>query len=193
MNSADLFIFLDVHQPWQKVKVTGSRAAVDFAACMRELTDVYFPKAERIRVVLDNLSTHFPGSLYQAFPAAEARRVLRRLEFHYVPKHASWLNMVEIRSVCCADSAWTGASPPMRTSYPRSLLGNDNATRREPASIWMFTTAKARARMGHAYPSPFPPRASPDRKTHNHCAEVLVQCEVGLFMVFSSASFVNFH
>jgi hypothetical protein len=85
------------------VKVTNSRAAVDFAACMRELTDVDFPEAERIRVVLDNLSTYFPGSLYQAFPAAEARRVLRRLEFHYVPKHASWLNMVEIgvlRSQC---------------------------------------------------------------------------------------------
>ena len=95
-GTANLFVFLDVHRPWRKVKVTDSRAAVDFAACMRELTDVHFPKAERIRVVLDNLSTHFPGSLYQAFPACEARRVLRRLEFHYVPKHASWLNMVEI-------------------------------------------------------------------------------------------------
>jgi hypothetical protein len=73
-----------------------SRAAVDFAACMRELTDVHFPMAERIRLVLDNLSTHSAGALYQAFPAAEARRVRRRLEFHYVPKHASWLNMVEI-------------------------------------------------------------------------------------------------
>jgi DDE superfamily endonuclease/Homeodomain-like domain len=92
-GTANLFIFLDVHRPWRKVKVTDRRAAVDFAACMRELTDVYFPKAERIRVVLDNLSTHFPGSLYQAFPPCEARRVLRRLEFHHVPKHASWLNM----------------------------------------------------------------------------------------------------
>jgi transposase len=95
-GTANLFIFLDVHRPWRKVKVTDSRAAVDFATCMRELTDVHFPQAERIRVVLDNLSTHFPGSLYQAFPPCEARRLLRRLEFHYVPKHASWLNMVEI-------------------------------------------------------------------------------------------------
>jgi hypothetical protein len=63
---------------------------------MRELTDVHYPKAERIRVVLDNLLTQSAGALYQSFPAAEARRVLRRLEFHYVPKHASWLNMVEI-------------------------------------------------------------------------------------------------
>lgn len=69
---------------------------IDFATCMRELVDAHFPKAERIRVVLDNLSTHTAGALYQAFPPAEARRLLHRLEFHYVPKHASWLNMVEI-------------------------------------------------------------------------------------------------
>ena len=63
---------------------------------MRELVDVDFPEAERIRVVLDNLSTHTAAALYAGFPPAEARRVLRRLEFHYTPKHASWLNMVEI-------------------------------------------------------------------------------------------------
>jgi len=95
-GTANLFIFLDVHRPWRKVKVTDSRTAVDFAACMQELVDVHFPKAERIRVVLDNLSTHSVGALYQAFPPHEARRLLRRLEFHYVPKHASWLNMAEI-------------------------------------------------------------------------------------------------
>ena len=95
-GTANLFVFLDVHRPWRKVKVTESSAAADFAACMRELTDAHFPKAERIRVVLDNLPTHSAGALYQAFPAEEARRVLRRLELHYVPKHASWLNMVEI-------------------------------------------------------------------------------------------------
>src|SRR5207245_9453995 len=78
-GTANPFIFLDVHRPWRKVKVTDSRAAVDFAACMRELADVHFPKAERIRVVMDNLSTHSAGALYQAFPAGEARRVLRRL------------------------------------------------------------------------------------------------------------------
>ena len=95
-GTANLFIVLDAHRSWRRVKVTDSRAGVDFAACMRELCDVHFPKAERIRVVLDNLSTHSAGALYQAFPAGEARRMLRRLEFHYTPKHASWLNMVEI-------------------------------------------------------------------------------------------------
>src|ERR1700678_2243391 len=95
-GTANLFVFLDVNRPWRKVKVTERRAAEDFAVCMRDLTDVHYLGAERIRVVLDNLSTHSAGALYQTFPADEARRVLRRLEFHYVPKHASWLNMVEI-------------------------------------------------------------------------------------------------
>ena len=95
-GTANLFVFLDVNRPWRKVKVTERRAAEDFAVCMRDLTDVHYPEAQRIRVVLDNLSTHSAGALYQTFPADEARRVLRRLEFHYVPKHASWLNMVEI-------------------------------------------------------------------------------------------------
>jgi DDE superfamily endonuclease len=102
--------FLDVHRPWRKVKVTESRAAIDFAACMRELADVHFPKAERIRVVLDNLSTHSAGALYQAFPADQARRLLRRLEFHYVAKHASWLNMVEIEIGVLAANASIAAS-----------------------------------------------------------------------------------
>ena len=92
----NLFVFLDAHRSWRRVKVTGHRTADDFALCMRELVDVDFPEAERIRVVLDNLSTHTAAALYAAFPPAEARRVLRRLDFHYTPKHASWLNMVEI-------------------------------------------------------------------------------------------------
>ena len=89
-GTVNLFVFLDAHRPWRKVKVTDRRAAEDFAICMRELSDVHFAEAERIKVVMDNLSTHSAGALYQAFPASEARRVLRRIEFHYVPKHASW-------------------------------------------------------------------------------------------------------
>ena len=95
-GTVNLFIFLDVNRPWRKVKVTERRAAADFSQCMRELSDVHFPEAEKIRVVMDNLSTHSPASLYNALPAPEARRILRRLEFHFTPKHASWLNMVEI-------------------------------------------------------------------------------------------------
>jgi len=153
-GTANLFVFLDAHRSWRKVKVTDSRAAVDFAACMRELTDVDFPEAERIRVVIDNLSTHTAGALYHAFPACEARRVLQRLEFHYVPKHASWLNMVEIeigvlRSQCLdrrIDNRERLASEIAAWQRQRNASG---------ARVkWMFTTEKARAKMGRAYPDP---------------------------------------
>jgi transposase len=159
-GTANLFIFLDVHRPWRKVKVTESRAAVDFATCMRELADLHFPKAERIRVVLDNLSTHSAGALYQAFPAPEARRLLRRLEFHYVPKHASWLNMVEIEIGVLAAQCLNRRieSIAQLTAETAAWEQQRNAT---GARIkWMFTTEKARAKMGRAYP---PPQANSDR------------------------------
>ena len=153
-GTANLFIFLDVHRPWRKVKVTDNRAAVDFAACMRELTDIHYPKAERIRVILDNLSTHSAGALYQAFPADEARRVLRRLEFHYVPKHASWLNMVEIEI-----GVLRGQCLDRRIASKQKLVAEIAAWERQRNASrarikWMFTTDKAREKMGRAYPRP---------------------------------------
>ena len=153
-GTANLFIFLDIHRPWREVKVTERRTAVDFAICMRELVDVYYPKAERVRVVLDNLSTHSAAALYQSFPAPEARRVLRRLEFHYVPKHASWLNMVEIeigvlRSQCL--DRRIGTYERLKSEVA-AWERQRNASR---ARIkWMFTTEKARDKMGRAYPEP---------------------------------------
>jgi transposase len=95
-GTANLFVFLDAHRSWRHVKVTDQRTAQDFAMCMRDLADIHYPHADQIRVVMDNLSTHTAGALYEAFPAPEAHRILQRLEFHYTPKHASWLNMVEI-------------------------------------------------------------------------------------------------
>jgi transposase len=153
-GTANLFVFLDVHRPWRKVKVTTRRAAVDFAVCMRELAEVHLPAAERIRVVLDNLSTHSAGALYQTFPPDEARRVLRRLEFHYVPKHASWLNMVEIEigvlAAQCLDRRI--GSIERLTAETAAWEQQRNAAR---ARIkWMFTTEKARAKMARAYPQP---------------------------------------
>jgi hypothetical protein len=89
-GTANLFVFLDAHRPWRAVKVTDRRTSRDFAECMRDLVDIHYPEAEQVRVVLDNLSTHSAGALYEAFPACEAHRVLRRLEFHFTPKHASY-------------------------------------------------------------------------------------------------------
>lgn len=95
-GTVNLFVFLDAHRPWRKVKVTAQRTAREFAERMRDLVDVHYPQADLVRVVMDNLSTHTAGALYEAFPAPEAHRIIRRLEFHYTPEHASWLNMVEI-------------------------------------------------------------------------------------------------
>lgn len=153
-GTANLFLFLDVHQPWRHVKVTDRRAAGDFAECMRDLTDVHYPKAQRIRVVLDNLSTHTPAALYQSFPPEEARRVLRRLEFHYVPKHASWLNMVEIEI-----GVLKGQCLARRIADRATLVAEIATWERERnksgARIrWMFTVERARRKMGRAYPSP---------------------------------------
>jgi len=155
-GTANLFIFLDAHQPWRKVKVTDSRTAVDFAACMRDLTDLHFPQAERIRVVMDNLSTHSAGALYQAFPACEARRVLQRLEFHYVPKHASWLNMVEIE-IGVLRGQCLDRRIDSRDRLEAEITAWEQQRNASGASIkWMFTTEKARTKMGHAYPKPNP-------------------------------------
>src|SRR5215210_3994126 len=153
-GTVNLFVLLDAHRSWRKVTVSERRTAVDFAACMRDLVDVDFPRAERIRVVLDNLSTHTPGSLYEALPAPEAHRILRRLEFHFTPKHASWLNMAEIEIGVlrrqCLDR---------RIDNRRRLERETAAWERERNAAgariqWMFTTDAARTKMRRAYPDP---------------------------------------
>ena len=88
-GTVNLFVLIDVHHPWRTIKVTQRHTAENYAQCMRDLVDIHYPDAKIIRVVQDNLSTHSAGALHQTFPPAEARRILRRLEFHYTPKHAS--------------------------------------------------------------------------------------------------------
>jgi transposase len=153
-GTANLFMALDAHRPWRKVKVTERRTAVDFAACMRELAEVDFPDAERIRVVLDNLSPHTPAALYEAFPAPAARRVLRRLEFHFTPKHASWLNMAEIE-IGVLRGQCLDRRIGEREQLEREIAAWEGARNAAGARVrWMFTTEKARAKMGRAYPVP---------------------------------------
>ena len=153
-GTANLFIFLDVHRPWRKVKVTERRSAEDYAHCMREVVDVHCPDAERIRVVQDNLSTHSAGALYQAFPPAEARRILRRLEFHFTPKHASWLNMVEIE-IGVLRGQCLNRGIDSKEQLEAEIAAWERQRNASGARIkWMFTTDKARAKMGRAYPQP---------------------------------------
>ncbi len=153
-GTANLFVMVDANRSWRKVKVTDRRANQDFAVCMRDLIDVDYPDADKIRVVMDNLSTHTASAVYQTFPPAEARRILRRLEFHYTPKHASWLNIVEIEIGVmrrqCLD----------RRIASRDLLETEIRAweRRRTESgariRWMFSTEQARVKMAKSYPTP---------------------------------------
>lgn len=151
-GTANLFVALDAHRPWRTVKVTERRTARDFAECMRELVDLHYPEAEQIRVVLDNLSTHSVGALYEAFPALEARRVLRRLAFHYVPRHASWLNMVEIE-IGVLRSQCLDRRIAERERLEAEVAAWERQRNAAGARIrWMFTTDQAREKMARAYP-----------------------------------------
>ena len=128
------YVMVDAHRSWRKVKVTDRRANQDFAICMRDLADVDYHHADKIRVVMDNLSTHTASAIYQTFPAAEARRILRRLEFHYTPRHASWLNMAEIEIGVMRRQCLTAASIVAPCSKPRSAPGSAAAPQAEPKS-----------------------------------------------------------
>lgn len=153
-GTANLFVMVDANRSWRRVKVTDRRANEDFAVCMRDLVNVDYPGADKVRVVMDNLSTHTASAVYQTFPAVEARRILRRLEFHYTPRHASWLNIVEIEIGVmrrqCLD----------RRIASRDLLETEIRTweRRRTESgariRWMFSTQQARAKMAKSYPTP---------------------------------------
>jgi transposase len=153
-GTVNLFVCVNAHRPWRNVKVTDHRTARDFAEYMRDLVDVHYPKAEVIRVVMDNLSTHSPGALYEAFPAPEAHRIRQRLEFHYTPKHASWLNMVEIEI-----GVLRGQCLNRRIGERKRLASEIDAWQKQRNNAkarikWMFTTDKARDKLARAYPQP---------------------------------------
>lgn len=148
---ANIFLFFDRHRGWRKVKSTEHKGNVDFAQCMRDLVDIHYPEAEVVRVVMDNLSTHRPGALYKAFPAEEARRILRRLEFHYTPTHASWLNMVEIEIGNMNQQCLDRRIPDWQT-LTQELSAWETQRNADKATInWMFNVDKARKKLTRAY------------------------------------------
>ena len=152
-GTANLFITVDRHAGKRKVTVTERRTKIDFARQMRALVDVDYPDAVLVRVVLDNLNTHGPASLYEAFAPEEARRILRKLEFHFTPKHASWLNMVEIEIGVLSRQCLDRRIPDVET-LTREVAAWERQRNAEGATIrWLFTVEGARAKMGAAYPS----------------------------------------
>jgi transposase len=151
-GTANVFMFVDAHRPWRHAKVTDRRTNRDFAECMRDLVDDHYPNADCIRVVLDNLSTHKPASLYEAFPPEEARRILRRLEFHYTPKHASWLNMVEIEIGVMVAQCLNRRIPDKATLVSEVAHWNRRRNTESARIKWLFTVERAREKLSRSYP-----------------------------------------
>ena len=152
-GTRNLFLACEPLAGWRHVEATERRTKVDFAHQMRWLADEAYPEAEVVRVVLDNLNTHRKASLYEAFPAAEARRIARRLEFHYTPKHGSWLNMAEIEfsviSRCCL-----GQRLPGDEILCREIQALERERNEAQAIInWRFTTEDAKRKLHRLYPS----------------------------------------
>jgi transposase len=152
-GTANLFMAFEPLAGRRVVGVTDRRTAVDFARFLRRLLDEVYPEADRVVLVTDNLNTHGPGSLYEAFEPAEARRLAERLEWHYTPKHGSWLNMAEIELSVLARQCLDRRIPD------RAGLAREVATwaaERNAAGVkadWQFTTADARTRLKKLYPT----------------------------------------
>jgi hypothetical protein len=151
-GTRNLFLFFQPLTGCRHVRVTERRTRIDFAECMRYLVDELFPEAEKSVVVLDNLNTHDPASLYEAFEPVEAKRILDRLEFHYTPKHGSWLNMVEIEigvlcEQCLADRV------PDEDTLRREIAAWEKKRNDQQATVnWHFTTIDARNKLKRLYP-----------------------------------------
>jgi len=149
----NLFMVCEPKRGWRHVAVTEQRMMQDFARQMRWLVDEAFPEAERVRVVLDNLNTHRAASLYEAFAPDEARRILRKLEFHYTPKHGSWLNIAEIEL-----SVFSRQCLDRRIGYEETLKSEIKKLEEERNAAyakieWRFTSEDARRKLHRLYPS----------------------------------------
>lgn len=152
-GTANLFMFFAPLQNWRHVKVTERRTKADWAICMHDLVYLHFPQAERCVLVQDQLNTHNPASLYEVFGPAEAKRILDRLEFHFTPKHGSWLNMAEIELSVLSRQCLDGYIPD-----PLTLAQEIGAWEMERNSNgatvdWRFTTADARIKLKKLYPT----------------------------------------
>ena len=150
---ANVFVSCEPLRGWRHLSVTTQRCKPDFAAQMQWLVDVEFPHATCIRLVLDNLRTHTPAALYETFPAAEARRLLRRLEFHYTPTHGSWLNMAEIE-LSILTRECLGRRIPTPAALANELAAYERRRNHAATPIrWTFTSEKARLKLHRIYPS----------------------------------------
>jgi len=152
-GTANLFIILEPAAGRRHIVVTQRRTKEDFAETMRHIADDLYPDADKIRIVLDNLNTHKPSSLYEKFRPEEARRILRRLEFHYTPKHASWLNMAEIEISVLSGQCIGRRIGDMEILKKEIAAWEKERNKKSVKVIWRFTNTEARVRLKRLYPS----------------------------------------
>jgi hypothetical protein len=152
-GTCNLFMFLEPDQGWRHVAVTDHRTKQDFAHQMQWLVDEAFPLAQLIRVVLDNLNIHCAAALYEAFAPDEARRILRRLEFHYTPKHGSWLNMAELELSVFERQCWNRRMGDQDTLAQETKTLEDQRNAAQAKIRGQFSNRDARRKLHRLYPS----------------------------------------
>jgi transposase len=149
---ANVFLFCEPLTGWREFQVTERRTRTDWALAMRELSDRHYLTAERITVVLDNLNTHGPASFYEAFAPHEARRLAERFEFHYTPKHGSWLNMAEIEFSVLSRQCLDRRIGDAETLQREIQAWKQQRNRARRSVDWQFTTTDARTKLKRLYP-----------------------------------------
>jgi hypothetical protein len=149
---ADLFMLFEPLQGKRFVEVTEKRRKVEWATVMKQLSDVQYPQAEKIIVVLDNLNTHSPSAFYETFEPEEARRLVERFEFHFTPKHGSWLNMAEIELSALVRQCLDRRLPDIETLTDEVQTWQQQRNDEVVKVLWQFTTTDARTKLKHLYP-----------------------------------------
>ena len=152
-GTANLFMLFAPLEGWRQVKVTDRHAAVDYAHVLKDLADIHFSAAQTIVLVRDNLGIHSKASLYQAFPAAEARRLVERFEWRYTPKHGSWLNLAESELGVLSSQCLDRRIPDKETLVEEVAAWEQDRNANHAKADWHFTTATARIKLKHLYPS----------------------------------------
>src|SRR4030088_2530207 len=150
---ANLFMVFAPLEGWRHVKVSDRHTAIDYAHTLRDLSDVHFPDAAKIVLVQDNLNTHKPASLYEAFPAPEARRLVERFEWHYTPKHGSWLDLAESELGVLSSQCLDRRIPDKRTLVEEIAAWEHDRNANNTKANWHFTTPNARIKLKYLYPS----------------------------------------
>ena len=153
-GTCNLFGCFEPLRNWRHLRPTEHRKSEDFALCMQHLVDVLFPEADEVQVVLDNLSTHSPAALYKTFEPDEALRILKRIRFHYTPKHGSWLNMVEFEFSVLSRQCLNRRIPEFEQLSQEVSCWEAQRNARKETVKWLFSVDDARTKLSRLYPLP---------------------------------------